>query len=65
MDNHKRTEMPEDFVPIAAEKGPIEHLLFVALTISINYQRDAVALWRSAQKTYQRNQKEMQSYGKR
>jgi len=50
---HGRTEMPEDFAPDGVEKGTLEHLLFVTLTISIDYQRDAVALWESARRTFE------------
>ncbi len=46
-----RTEMPEDILPEGVTRGSIEHLLFITLTVSIDYQRDAVAMWESSRKS--------------
>jgi len=35
------TEMPEDILPAGMNSGSLEHLLFITLTVSIDYQRDA------------------------
>lgn len=50
---HGRTEMPEDIVPNGVVKGSLEHILFITLTVSIDYQRDADALWASSRRTYE------------
>jgi hypothetical protein len=49
---HGRTDMPEDVPPIGVAKGSLEHILFLTLTVSIDYQRDAPALWHSARNSY-------------
>jgi len=36
-----RTDMPEDITPNSVTRGSLDHLLFITLTVSINYQRDA------------------------
>lgn len=48
-----KKEMPEDVVPVGIERGSLEHLLFITLTVTIDYQRDAVSLWESSRKTYE------------
>ena len=48
-----RTDMPEDLAPREVEKGSLAHILFLTLTVSIDYQRDAVALWRSSRQTFE------------
>jgi hypothetical protein len=48
-----RTEMPEDLTPRGVERGSLEHILFLTLTLSIDYQRDAVALWRSSRQSFE------------
>lgn len=50
---HGRTAMPEDIIPERVERGSLEHLLFITLTVSIDYQRDADRLWRSARRTFE------------
>ncbi|WGI17142.1 hypothetical protein [Methanonatronarchaeum sp. AMET-Sl] len=50
---HGKTEMPEDIVPKKVKEGSLEHLLFITLTVSIDYLRDADKLWDSARKTYE------------
>jgi len=49
---HGRTDMPEDLLPQGMERGSLEHILFITLTVAIDYQRDAPALWKSARETY-------------
>lgn len=50
---HGRTEMPESIEPKGVKRGSLEHLLFITLTVSIDYQRDAPALWESSRKTFE------------
>lgn len=50
---HGRTEMPEDLTPTGIIKGSIQHTLFITLTVSIDYQRDAPALWESSRRTFE------------
>jgi len=47
-----KTEMPEDILPPEISKGALEHILFITMTVSIDYQREANALWQSGRKTY-------------
>ena len=42
---HGHTEMPEDELPKGMVRGSPEHLLFITLTVSIDYQRSATTLW--------------------
>ncbi len=46
-------EMPEDHPPQGVEIGSREHLLFLTLTVAIDYMRNADALWESARKTFE------------
>ena len=46
------TEMPEDILPIGMKRGSLEHLMFITLTVAIDYQRDANALWLVSRKTW-------------
>lgn len=48
-----KTEMPEDILPAGIEKGSLEHLLFITLTVAIDYQRDANVLWAVSRKTFE------------
>lgn len=48
-----RTEMPEDLTPHGVARGSLDHILFLTLTVSIDYQRDAVALWRNSRETFE------------
>lgn len=50
---HGQTQMPEDDLPAGVEKGSFEHLMFITLTVSIDYQRDAIALWNRSRKTFE------------
>jgi hypothetical protein len=45
--------MPEDILPKGVQKGSLEHILFITLTVSIDYQRDAEVLWASSRQTYE------------
>lgn len=49
---HGRMDMPEDQPPQGVAAGSLEHILFITLTVSIDYQRDADALWASSRRTY-------------
>lgn len=50
---HGRKQMPEDLTPQGVERGSLEHLLFITLTVSIDYIRDANKLWESSRKAYE------------
>ncbi len=50
---HGLKDMPEDIMPKGMEKGSLEHVMFITLTVSIDYQRDAPALWRAARETFE------------
>ena len=45
--------MPEDILPKGIHKGSLEHLMFITLTVSIDYQRDAMVLWDNSRKTFE------------
>lgn len=49
---HGRTDMPEDIMPDGVTRGSLEHILFVTLTVSIDYLRDAPLLWESSRKSF-------------
>ncbi len=49
---HGRTAMPEDIAPNSVVRGSLDHILFITLTVSIDYQRDAPSLWESSRKTF-------------
>lgn len=49
---HGRKDMPEDAMPDNVIKGSINHVLFITLTVSIDYQRHAPSLWESSRKTF-------------
>lgn len=49
---HGRTDMPEDITPNSVIRGSLDHILFITLTVSIDYQRDAPSLWESSRKTF-------------
>lgn len=48
-----RTDMPEDIIPQYVPRGSLAHYLFITLTVSIDYQRDAIELWENSRKTYE------------
>jgi len=45
--------MPEDILPEGIHKGSLEHLMFITLTVSIDYRRDAMVLWENSRKTFE------------
>jgi hypothetical protein len=45
--------LPEDEPPQGVEVGTLEHLMFLTLTVSIDYQRDAARLWDNSRKTWE------------
>lgn len=50
---HGNKEMPEDLAPSGVVRGSLEHILFITFSVSIDYQRDADALWASSRQTYE------------
>ena len=48
---HGRVDMPEDILP-DTERGSLDHILFITLSVAIDYQRNANALWQSARQTF-------------
>jgi len=46
-------EMPEDLLPSGVERGSEEHLRFITFTVSIDYMRDAVQLWRASREAFE------------
>lgn len=50
---HGQKEMPEDAPPKGVERGSLDHLLFITLTVAIDYQRDAHTLWNAARQTFE------------
>ena len=48
--NH--TIMPEDILPEGMTKGSLEHLIFITLTVALDYQRDSDTLWENSRATY-------------
>jgi hypothetical protein len=49
---HGRKDMPEDIEPADVRKGSLEHILFITLTVSIDYGREADLLWGNARRTF-------------
>jgi hypothetical protein len=49
---HGRTDMPEDITPNSVERNSLDHIFFITLTVSIDYQRDSPSLWASSRKTF-------------
>jgi hypothetical protein len=53
--------MPEDFLPTwgsdlsysGIDRGSYEHLLFITMVVSIDYQRNADQLWDAGRKTFE------------
>ena len=45
------TDMPEEVLPENVKEGSYEHLMFITLTVSIDYQRDALDLWKASRQT--------------
>jgi hypothetical protein len=50
---HGNTEMPEDTLPKGVLFGSLDHLMFITLTVSIDYQRDATVLWNNSRLTFE------------
>src|SRR5512135_1406774 len=48
-----RMDMPEDEPPAGVERGSLEHILFLTFTVSIDYQKDAAALWRDSRGAFE------------
>ncbi|MCZ7645945.1 MAG: hypothetical protein M5U26_11785 [Planctomycetota bacterium] len=46
-------DMPEDLPPKGVEHGSLEHVLFITLTVAIDYQRDATVLWDASRRSYE------------
>jgi hypothetical protein len=46
-------EMPEDLLPGGICRGSLEHLVFITLTVALDYQRDADDLWSSSRNTFE------------
>ena len=44
--------MPEYILPIGVTRGDLAHLHFITLTVSIDYMRDADALWKVSRQTF-------------
>ena len=51
-----RNIMPEDLLPRGIKKGSDEHLMFITLAVSIDYQRNADQLWEAGRKTFEDEQ---------
>src|SRR5688572_4669863 len=45
-------DMPESILAEGMEKGSYEHIMLLTLTVSIDYQRNATSLWKSAKLTW-------------
>src|SRR3990172_4026365 len=50
---HGKRSMPADLIPRSVTRGSLEHILFLTLTVSIDYMREANALWTSARRTFE------------
>lgn len=48
-----RVDMPEDQLPSMMVRGSLEHILFITLTVAIDYQRDADKMWEASRKTFE------------
>jgi len=49
---HGHKDMPEDILPMGMIKGSLDQLMYITLTVSIDYQRDASSLWESSRKSF-------------
>ena len=45
--------MPENLTPLGVITGSAQHAMFITMTVSIDYQRDAISLWDSSRKTFE------------
>jgi len=50
---HGMRDMPEDTPPQGIALGSPDHIIFLTLTVAIDYQRDAPALWDAARETWE------------
>lgn len=50
---HGQTTMPEDILPAGASRGSYEQRMFITLTVSIDYMRDAAALWAASRRAFE------------
>lgn len=48
-----RAELPESKPPSDVERGSYEHVMFLTLTVALDYQRSANDLWNSARITFE------------
>jgi len=48
-----RTDMPEDKLPRGMSEGSLDHIMFITLTVSIDYQRAASDLWNASKETFE------------
>lgn len=46
-------ELPESKPPNGVTRGSYEHIMFLTLTVSIDYQRSADALWNASRRTWE------------
>ena len=49
----ENAELPETKPPDGVTRGSYEHIMFLTLTVAIDYQRSAAKLWDSARKTWE------------
>ena len=45
--------MPEDPRPAGVAVGSLEHILYITLTVTIDYQRDADRFWAASRRTFE------------
>ncbi len=45
--------MPEDILPAGVSRGSYEQRMFITLTVSIDYMRDAAALWAASRRAFE------------
>jgi len=50
---NSNVQMPEDLVPEGVKRGSLDHIMFITLTVSIDYQRDADQLWTASRATFE------------
>ncbi len=49
---HGQTNMTEDILPDGVGAGSLEHIVYITLTMAVNYQRDIRSLWAAARRTF-------------
>lgn len=50
---HGQTTMPEDVLPAGVSRGSYEHRMFITLTASIDYMRNADTLWAASRRAFE------------